>query len=196
MGGIQRPVAVDDSVNTGKNKPLSINILGNDIDPLGLGLVATIVGFPRNGTAFLTGDDSVSYTPNRDFVGRDTLTYVICDNGKPSKCDTALVFITIFDDRPDIVIYNLITPDGDGANDYWHIRNIEEYPDNNVIIFNRWGDKIVEINNYNNVDLDHRWNGTNEKNNLVPDGVYYYMIKIKDYKTIPPGWVFCRTTGE
>jgi gliding motility-associated-like protein len=196
MGGVQRPIALDDSANTIKNIPITVNILGNDSDPIGLGLDVTLIEFPRYGNVDITVDDSIYYTPNANFIGRDTLVYVICDRGTPSKCDTATVYINVFDERPELEFFNLISPDGDGANDYWHINNIEEYPDNNVIIFNRWGDRIIEINNYNNSDIDHRWNGTNDKNKLVPDGVYYYLIKIKDYKTIPPGWVYCRTKGE
>ncbi|MFZ4546173.1 MAG: gliding motility-associated C-terminal domain-containing protein, partial [Bacteroidales bacterium] len=196
MGGPKRPIAKDDSVSTLINTLVTINILGNDFDTIGKGLDVSIVKNPRNGTAILTGNDFINYTPNTNFIGRDTLTYMICDRGTPSKCDNALVFIHVYDLRPDIVVYNLISPDGDGANDYWHILNIEEYPDNNVIIFNRWGDKIIEIDNYKNSDIDRRWNGTNNKNDKVPDGVYYYIITVKDHKPIPSGWVYCRTTGK
>ncbi|KZE74749.1 hypothetical protein AV926_17605, partial [Myroides marinus] len=39
----------------------------------------------------------------------------------------------------DIVIYNLVTPDGDGKNDYFIIDNINKFPNNTVEIYNRWG---------------------------------------------------------
>jgi gliding motility-associated-like protein len=62
-----------------------------------------------------------------------------------------------------------------------------------VIIFNRWGDKIREFNSYNN--SDNRWNGTNDKNEKLPDGVYYYILKIKDLATYT-GWVYVRGKGD
>jgi gliding motility-associated-like protein len=196
MGGPKRPVAVDDFGSTLINTPITLGILGNDFDSIGKGLDVSILVNPSKGTAILTKDDSVYYTPKSNFIGLDTLTYVICDRGTPSKCDTALVIIEVSDLLPEIRVYNLISPDGDGANDYWHILNIEEYPDNNVLIFNRWGDKIIEIDSYNNTVIDRRWNGTNSKNDKIPDGVYYYIIKVKNHKSIPPGWVYCRTTGK
>jgi gliding motility-associated-like protein len=73
-------------------------------------------------------------------------------------------------------IFNGISPNGDGINDTWVIEGIEKFPDNDVMIFNRWGDKIIDIQNYNNTSAV--WKGTNKNNKLVPDGTYYYIIKI------------------
>ena len=42
------------------------------------------------------------------------------------------------------------SPDGDGNNDFWTINGIEEYPNNTVMIFNRWGDMVFKIDNYDN----------------------------------------------
>jgi gliding motility-associated-like protein len=88
-----------------------------------------------------------------------------------------------------IVIHNVITPNGDGANDTWIIECIENFPDNKVVIFDRWGDKINEYENYNNTS--RLWKGTNLKDEKVPDGTYYYVLTIKNGGT-RTGWVFVR----
>ena len=88
-----------------------------------------------------------------------------------------------------LVIYNVITPNGDGQNDTWVIDCIDNFPVNKVTVFNRWGDKINEFENYNNTTTV--WKGTDVKNEQVPDGTYYYIVAIKDGGTYT-GWVFVR----
>jgi len=90
------PVAVDDSVNTNEDTPLAINVQGNDTDPDNDPLTTTILNGPTNGTANVVNGDSIVYTPNLNFFGTDTITYVICDNGlPPQECDTAVVVIVV-----------------------------------------------------------------------------------------------------
>lgn len=88
-----------------------------------------------------------------------------------------------------IIIHNVITPNGDGRNDTWIIDCIENFPINNVLIFDRWGDKIREIENYDN--NTRVWNGTNQQGKIIPDGTYYYVLSIKNGGSYS-GWVFVR----
>jgi gliding motility-associated-like protein len=85
--------------------------------------------------------------------------------------------------------YNGISPNYDGLNDVWKIKGIEKYPDNTVIIFNRWGDKLREFANYNN--STRVWDGRNEKGELVPDGTYYYILDVKHVGSLK-GWIYIR----
>ncbi|MFK5982628.1 MAG: gliding motility-associated C-terminal domain-containing protein, partial [Flavobacteriaceae bacterium] len=77
-------------------------------------------------------------------------------------------------------IFNGITPNNDGLNDFFWIQGISDYPNNNVKIFNRWGVLIWETNGYdegNNVfrgDSDAR--ATVEGDREVPTGTYFYII--------------------
>jgi gliding motility-associated-like protein len=170
--------------------------MANDSDPVGLGLTITITTDPKNGTAVLNEDGTITYTLINSTNGNDTLTYTICDKGSPSKCATAKVIISIFPTLPAIEIYNLVTPNGDGQNDFWHIDGIEGFPENEIIIFNRWGDKVKEFMGYNNIS--NRWDGSNEKNEFLPDGVYFYIIKLNDESITPntyTGWVYVRGKG-
>jgi len=80
----------------------------------------------------------------------------------------------------DIDFYNVISPNGDGKNDYFKIINIEQYPNNNVQVFNRWGKEVSSIDKYNNTN--NRFEGKD-----LPEGTYYFVINLnqdgKDAKT-------------
>lgn len=89
--------------------------------------------------------------------------------------------------------YNGLTPNGDGNNDTWWIDGIEKFPDNEVLIFNRWGDKIIEYKHYDNVNVV--WNGKNSRGDRVPDGTYYYLVKITGVKSYT-GWIELRSGSK
>jgi len=74
----------------------------------------------------------------------------------------------------DVIVFTGFTPNGDGYNDYWHIENAEGYPNCQVDVFNRWGEKIFSTGNYDNVS--NVWDGT-RNGKPVPVGTYYYVIK-------------------
>lgn len=67
-------------------------------------------------------------------------------------------------------IPNIITPDGTGpvANEMFFIENLEKFPGSSLSVYNRWGNKIFETEDY--------------KNNWSPskyvDGVYYYVLTV------------------
>ena len=79
-----------------------------------------------------------------------------------------------------IVIYNGVTPNGDGKNDYFFIDGITHYPNNRVTIYNRWGVKVFETTNY---DSDGNvFNGishgraTIQPDSKLPSGTYFYVL--------------------
>ncbi|WP_299547669.1 gliding motility-associated C-terminal domain-containing protein [Seonamhaeicola sp.] len=79
-----------------------------------------------------------------------------------------------------VVIYNGLSPNGDGDNDFFLIDGLERHPDNTVQIFNRWGAKVFETSGYNN--SDNVFDGTSRgsltisKNEQLPTGTYFYII--------------------
>jgi len=74
-----------------------------------------------------------------------------------------------------LVIPQVITPNGDGFNDEWIIRNIGYYPDAEVHIFNRWGQEVFTTKNL----ADNPWDGR-YKGKLVPTDSYHYILYLND----------------
>lgn len=78
-------------------------------------------------------------------------------------------------------IFNGVTPNNDGLNDFFRIEGIEDYPDNNVQIFNRWGILVFERDRYNNAENAFRGISegrvTVKENDELPTGTYYYILR-------------------
>ncbi len=109
-----------------------------------------------------------------------------------SGCQTSdSITVVVNQSLDDVIdIRNGISPNGDGNNDIWYIEGIENYPDNEVIIYNRWGDEIIRFHTYDN-EFNY-WDGMNRSGERVPDGTYYYLIKFNGKKSYT-GWVQVRT---
>ncbi len=71
----------------------------------------------------------------------------------------------------------VITPEGDGRNEEFKIGCLSRFHDNHLEIYNRWGQLVYEVDNYNDADL---WRGTNMRGNPVPDGVYFWVFEYTD----------------
>ena len=106
------PEAVDDTVTTTENRPVTGNVLTNDTDIEGDALTASLVTAPVNGRVVFNADGSFTYTPNSNYNGPDSLIYQVCDNGAPSLCDTATVRFTVSAGDPSITNVNASTADG------------------------------------------------------------------------------------
>ncbi|SEP66381.1 gliding motility-associated C-terminal domain-containing protein [Flavobacterium urocaniciphilum] len=82
-----------------------------------------------------------------------------------------------------IVIYNAVSPDYDGLNDYFIIDGIQDCPDNEVEIYNRWGVKVFQTNSYDT--NGNVFNGFSKgrvtivPNEKLPSGTYFYILKFK-----------------
>jgi gliding motility-associated-like protein/uncharacterized repeat protein (TIGR01451 family) len=96
--------------------------------------------------------------------------------------DPTVVEITY--EPPYFEIFTLVTSNQDGLNDYFKIAGIENFSDNNVKIYNRWGVLVFEVDNYgNDVDSDNVFKGfsggriTINQDQGLPFGTYFYVIK-------------------
>lgn len=74
-----------------------------------------------------------------------------------------------------VVPPNVFTPNGDGVNETFEWFNLEHYSDNKLTIFNRWGRKVYENNNYQN-----DWSGKDMNGKELVEGVYYYTMIVGD----------------
>ncbi|UUC43865.1 DUF7507 domain-containing protein [Flavobacterium cerinum] len=80
-----------------------------------------------------------------------------------------------------INVFNAVSPNGDGSNDILYIAGIECYPNNEVLIFNRWGVQVFETKGYNNNDKVFKGysdgRATISSSEPLPDGTYFYILK-------------------
>jgi len=106
-----------------------------------------------------------------NFSGRDQISIQVCDAF--GECTQQVLEIDLIGD---IEIYNGISPNGDEQNDIFFIRYIDLLqPENKVTIYNRWGSKVFEVENYNNDDRVFK--GLNDNGNELPSGTYFYKIE-------------------
>jgi gliding motility-associated-like protein len=167
-----RPDAVDDFVKTIINRRVDFVILGNDI--LRGARFAEMVSPPSDGTIIIMPDSIAMYKPDKEFCGKDSFRYRICNT---AGCDTAMVRIDV-NCGDTLQVFSGFSPNNDGKNDRLVIRGIEYHPDNEVVIFNRWGNQVFSKKGYRN---ESGWDGTwGEKH--VPNGTYFYLIRLNDPK--------------
>lgn len=87
----------------------------------------------------------------------------------------------------ELVVYNALSPNDDGKNDFFHIKGIEKYPENSVEIYNRWGVMVFQTSGYN--ESDRVFKGYSDALSTVnrgaglPTGTYYYILKYNNGKT-------------
>ena len=80
-------------------------------------------------------------------------------------------------EKPNIEMPNAITPNEDGLNDVFFLdflaNNSNAFPDNELAIYNRWGDMVFRAKPYLN-----NWKGTNQNGSPLPAGTYYYILRL------------------
>jgi len=97
----------------------------------------------------------------------DRLDRSLTFNSLPGMTNQVVSFASI-----PFIFFNAFSPDGDGKNDTWQIQNIEAYPNNTLIIFNRWGDEVFKTKGYSR---SNAWDGAN----LQP-GTYFYVLNVNE----------------
>jgi gliding motility-associated-like protein len=106
------------------------------------------------------------------FSGMDQLTIRACDNA--GACTESVISIEV-DVTSELEIFNAVSQNNDGSNDFLFLRNIRSF--NRVSIYNRWGDTVFEIENYDNDIPGRRFEGFNNSGTQLPTGTYYYKIE-------------------
>jgi len=123
--------------------------------------------------AVIGGDGPYSYSWNTgattaylENVGAGIYTVDIFDiNGCKLRFPIQIVPGTAHED---IELHNVFSPNNDGINDTWVVDNIGFYPDNELVILNRWGNEVYTQKNYQN-----DWDGSR-----LTEGTYFYLLDI------------------
>jgi len=160
--------AVDDIIRLRLDQTGTISVTANDTF-IGALSTITIEEQPANGTAMLDPDGTLTYTPNAGECGfTDSLVYQICQG---TICDRAMVLINVRCEP--VEAYNGFSPNGDGLNDQLRFIGIEDFPNNTLTIYNRWGNEVHVATNYQN-----DWEGTWDGKRLI-DGTYFWLLEIE-----------------
>lgn len=83
--------------------------------------------------------------------------------------DLPVTLAAVRDEGP-FTFFNAFSPDGDGKNDTWEVKNLDQFPNNDLTVFNRWGDEVFKSKSYSSAKA---WDG----GNLNP-GTYYYILNV------------------
>ncbi|WP_431471716.1 gliding motility-associated C-terminal domain-containing protein [Nonlabens sp. SCSIO 43208] len=130
-----------------------------------------------------------------DNLGNDSFTGTVNEGTITTKINatqeyTIYTLASILENGNDILVYNGITPDGDGINDTLIIRGLEDIPDNELIIYNRWGVAVYQKENY-----DNSFSGISEgrvttsQDEKLPEGTYFYVLKIGNKENLA-GYIY------
>lgn len=159
----------------------------NNLDPTSLYLVNSVS--EQGASASL--DDEFMLTLDYggvQFFGTDRITIGVCD--LLAECAEQELTIEV---GGDIVIYNALSPNGDGKNEIFILQYIDILPEtlsNKVTILNRWGDVVFEIDNYDNDARAFR--GVSDNGKDLPSGIYYYKIEFTSGLKTKTGYLSLR----
>ncbi|WP_266204430.1 T9SS type B sorting domain-containing protein [Pontibacter kalidii] len=141
------------------------------------------VGFEKTGSAAVTkitggvgpytySLDGGSFSSDSVFTNLSAREYTVTVKDSRGCLQTETFVI---EGLGDIDIPNGFTPNGDGLNDTWVLKNLPNlYPDNQVTVYNRWGSEVFSSKGYK-----RPWDGT-YKGKRLPDGTYYCIIEFGD----------------
>jgi gliding motility-associated-like protein len=158
--------------------PVAVNACCNQT--IALGECVDLIGTVTNGVTFdwtpaATLDDPSSATP--EACPDESTTYTLTAINDSGCVGTDSVFIQVEPDIPDG-----FTPQGDGFNDVWEIALLNNYPNAEVQVYNRWGQLVFDSpeGDMYAVKFDGTYNGKD-----LPVGTYYFVINLNDGITEP-----------
>lgn len=169
------PVANADSIVVPYGQQVTINALLNDVTPVFP--TVEVIQAPLHGTWTQSDNGIFTYLPELTFGGADELVYRLCNVNPDCDCRDATIRFLV-GEAGDCRIPNIITPNNDGANDFFVIppeclTSGDGPNDNEVTIFNQWGDQVFHKAGY-----DNSWNGSYDDQEPLPSGTYFYVVKL------------------
>jgi gliding motility-associated-like protein len=122
------------------------------------------------------------------FTGQDQIILEVCD--LLGVCTQQQLTIQV---EGDIIVRTGFSPNGDARNDFFRIDYIDLFPDtqnNRVTIYNRWGDVVFDISNYDN--QTRVFTGLNKSGNELPSGTYFYKLEFAGGRPARTGYLSLR----
>jgi gliding motility-associated-like protein len=134
-----------------------------------------------SGTGDFVDSTNAKTTVKSLSTGKNKFLWTVTNGYCPVSHDTTMIVVNGF------IIPTLITPNGDGRNDYFVLRGLTTtLGKTELIIFDRRGAQV-----YKNLNYDNSWNGLDYNKNPLPDDTYFYVIKSANGKSIS-GYIVIR----
>lgn len=124
---------------------------------------------PGFGKLEINSDQTLTFRPFADICEEtDNFTYIV---RTAAGLDTVNVNVDIICEK--LTFLSGFSPDGDGINDTFTVIGAEAYPNNSLVVFNKWGEEVFASVNYKNT-----WDGTDKDGEALvsEDNVYYYVF--------------------
>lgn len=188
--------STSNQVVVSQNDSAFVNILFNESSAEN----HSIFSFVSNSLSYQGNPGPVNWSVNNtSFTSDSTFEYNFENSGSheivielTNQVNGCIVYDTVFlTVTHQLEIPNLISPNADGFNDDFIIRALENYDDNSLSIFNRWGEPV-----FNSTPYLNDWNGQTNVNGLtlgdnVVDGTYFYILSLtkNNEETILRGYI-------
>jgi gliding motility-associated-like protein len=170
------PHAIDDAIVNSSLISFAIDVLANDYDEDNTNDELTIISVtnPSMGTVSIV-DGKIVYQPAGLMSTTVSFTYTIQD--PTGLTDEAVV--TIENSFLPLAVSEGFSPNNDGNNETWYIQGIENYPNNFIKVFDRWGFLVYQKQHYENIAApwDGRGNSAQHSGKLLDQGTYYYILE-------------------
>jgi gliding motility-associated-like protein len=147
------------------------------VTPPSSGALATVV----------SGVLTIDYA-GRLFSGTESIVIEACNTN--SLCSQQNFSIEV---AGEIIVFNAFSPNGDDKNTIFFIQYIDVIPEarnNQVTIYNRWGDEVFAVKDYNN--QDRVFTGLSSSGDKLPGGTYFYKIVFGSNKPTVTGFLELR----
>ena len=160
---------LEDSLTMGINSPLFNNGFHTSTAISNDGAIQITVDGGMPGYSYLWSNGSTT----QDLSGLSAGLYTVL----VSDANGCVVLDSILLTEPTAGLPEMpegISPNNDGLNEKFVIRNLEFYPENILAIYNRWGEELIRFEGYNNL-----WAGENNKGQELPEGTYFAVLVVK-----------------
>ena len=142
---------------------------------------------PADGNPSISELDEIGITeldPLREALYEEAIANA---NPQPQSLEELQAIIDMVNNTPiNVIPAQAFTPNGDGINDSWIIQGIEDYPNNVVRVYNRYGREVFAAKGYQN-----NWQANfNDNSKKLPPASYYYTIDLGDGSALKNGWIF------
>jgi gliding motility-associated-like protein len=133
-----------------------------------------------SGSAAFNDNSNPKTIVNDLSLGENLLAWTVKEGTCPSVSDTVRIVVH------NLVIPTLITPNMDGKNDYFVLKDLSIMGKTELYIFDRRGVEVYKDLNYNN-----KWNGVDYNNKVLPDDTYFYILRTQNGRSVK-GYIVIR----